>query len=135
MLRDEFGTRIRPMGLAENPEKLHDTPRGWETRTVFSSSVGCQHLQRGCEALYDAERALGGGLIVARYSLMNPGTIVKEHRSGQNFRLKLHLGLVVPAGARLHFRRHSFAWEEGKVTVLDDFYSHRVFALRSDICN
>ena len=97
---------------------IHNLPGGWQTRTVFHtgddpvvSVPRCGVLSKeSCAVLHRAYALAGdGALITARYNWLVPGSVLQRHQSGQNLRLKAHLGLEIPSGSRLSFLRESFA--------------------------
>ena len=61
------------------------------------------------------------------FSVMEPGTHILPHCGPCNFRLRLHLGLVVPDNCRIRVGDQIRTWEEGKVLVLDDSFEHEVW--------
>jgi aspartate beta-hydroxylase len=63
----------------------------------------------------------------AFFSVMDPGTHILPHCGPSNFRLRLHLGLVVPPNCRIRVGDQTRTWEEGKVLVVDDAFEHEVW--------
>ncbi len=61
------------------------------------------------------------------FSVLEPGTHILPHCGPSNYRLRLHLGLVVPEGCRIRVGDQTRTWEEGKVLVLDDSFEHEVW--------
>ena len=61
------------------------------------------------------------------FSVMEPGTHILPHCGPGNYRLRLHLGLVVPEGCRIRVGDQVRTWTEGKVLVLDDAFQHEVW--------
>ena len=57
---------------------------------------------------------------------MKPGTHVKTHNGPTNARIRLHLGIKVPSGARLTVAGEEHKWVEGKVIAFDDSFEHSV---------
>ena len=75
-------------------------------------------------------RSLPGWCGHAMFSHVGPNTHIVPHAGPGNYKIRLHLGLVVPppptrtalrAGAGLR------TWREGRVTVFDDSLEHEVF--------
>ena len=58
---------------------------------------------------------------------MQPGTHVWPHTGPTNCRIRSHLGLVVPEGARLRVSNVTQSWTEGKVLIFDDSFEHEVW--------
>ena len=69
------------------------------------------------------KRAAGHAL----FSVLEPGTHILPHCGPSNYRLRLHLGLVVPEGCRIRVGDETRTWEEGRVLVLDDSFQHEVW--------
>lgn len=62
-----------------------------------------------------------------KFSVMHPGTHVHAHTGPTNCRIRSHLGLVVPEGARLRVANVTQTWEEGKFIIFDDSFDHEVW--------
>jgi hypothetical protein len=63
-----------------------------------------------------------------KLSLMSPGIHVLPHCGPTNTRVRMHLGLCIPAGVDLKFTvgGENASWTEGKVTVFDDSFEHEI---------
>ena len=60
----------------------------------------------------------------AYFSVLQPGVHVRAHCGPTNTRIRLHLGIRVPAGAEIRVGTESRTWEEGKCLVFDDSWEH-----------
>ena len=61
-------------------------------------------------------------------SILNAGAHIVKHCGPTNHRIRLHLGISVPAtGARINVGGEERGWVEGKVLVLDDSFEHEVW--------
>lgn len=60
------------------------------------------------------------------FSWLQPGTVVVPHCGPTNARLRCHLGLRVPDGAKFRIGDEWTGWEEGKCLVFDDSFEHEV---------
>lgn len=60
------------------------------------------------------------------FSWLQPGTVVVPHCGPTNARLRCHLGLRVPDGAKFRVGDEWTGWEEGKCLVFDDSFEHEV---------
>ena len=68
------------------------------------------------------------GLVLAMFSIMDPGTYVPLHKGVSKALLNGHLGLDVPAGdCRIEVGGETRGWENGKLLVLDDTFPHQVW--------
>jgi beta-hydroxylase len=68
------------------------------------------------------------GLVVAFFSIMEPGTQVPSHRGVTKAWYNCHLGLVVPEGKiGIEIAGRTVGWREGEWLVFDETNSHRVW--------
>jgi beta-hydroxylase len=68
------------------------------------------------------------GLVLAMFSIMDPGTYVPLHKGVSKALLNGHLGLDVPAGdCRIEVGGETRGWENGKLLILDDTFPHQVW--------
>ena len=70
------------------------------------------------------------GVLVAFFSVMEPGIRVPRHRGLTKALLNVHLGLRIPGPpdqCGISVGGEVRGWEEGKVLVLDDTYHHEVW--------
>lgn len=68
------------------------------------------------------------GLVVAFFSIMEPGTQVPPHRGVTKAWYNCHLGLVVPTGnVGIEIAGRPAGWREGEWLVFDETNSHRVW--------
>ena len=70
------------------------------------------------------------GVMVAFYSVMEPGIRVPRHRGLTKAVLNVHLGLRIPAGpdrCGISVGGEVRGWTEGEVLILDDTYHHEVW--------
>jgi len=61
------------------------------------------------------------------FSRLAAGTHLEAHCGPSNYRLRCHLGLVVPAGARIRVGEEVREWRAGECLVFDDSYEHEVW--------
>lgn len=78
----------------------------------------CRKTPITCGLLASMPEITGGTVQgEVKFSLMQPGTIVRPHTGTSNKRVRVHLGLVVPAGCcEITVGNKPRAWEEGEVT-------------------
>jgi beta-hydroxylase len=68
------------------------------------------------------------GLVVAFFSIMEPGTQVPPHRGVTKAWYNCHLGLVVPEGqVGIEIAERRVGWREGEWIVFDETNRHRVW--------
>ncbi len=62
------------------------------------------------------------------FSVMQPGTIIREHYGVSNVRLVLHIPLIIPDGSYLELkgigRQH---WKQGEALLFDDTFLHAAY--------
>jgi aspartate beta-hydroxylase len=61
------------------------------------------------------------------FSRLIPGTHLSRHCGPSNFRLRCHLGLVVPPGVRIRVADEVREWKAGECLIFDDSYEHEVW--------
>ena len=112
---------------------------GLPTRTGFEETFP-ETTRVVTELLAGVGEGLPKGSV--EFSLLSGGAHVRPHCGPSNHKWRLHLGMIVPAGASIRvgglgtsqdaadgtdgpgLRR---AWEEGRVMLFDDSYEHEVF--------
>jgi aspartyl/asparaginyl beta-hydroxylase (cupin superfamily) len=68
------------------------------------------------------------GLVLAMFSMMEPGTYVPLHKGVSKALINGHLGIAVPQGdCRIEVGGQTRGWENGKLLLLDDTYPHQVW--------
>ena len=68
------------------------------------------------------------GLVLAMFSIMEPGTHVPLHKGVSKALINGHLGLDVPKGdCRIEVGGQTRGWENGKLLLLDDTFKHQVW--------
>ena len=68
------------------------------------------------------------GLVLAMFSMMEPGTFVPLHTGVSKALINVHLGVDVPEGdCRIEVDGRVRGWENGKLLVLDDTFQHQVW--------
>jgi aspartyl/asparaginyl beta-hydroxylase (cupin superfamily) len=68
------------------------------------------------------------GLVLAMFSIMEPGTYVPLHKGVSKALINGHLALDVPAGdCAIEVGGETQGWENGKLLMLDDTFPHQVW--------
>mmetsp|Transcript_144779 Transcript_144779/g.464001 ORF Transcript_144779/g.464001 Transcript_144779/m.464001 type:complete len:379 (-) Transcript_144779:61-1197(-) len=67
-----------------------------------------------------------------KLSVLTPGTVVRPHHGPSNTRMRVHLGIRIPAGAYIRAGDPSEPsnvrqWQEGRVLCFDDSFRHEVW--------
>ncbi|XP_046707142.1 aspartyl/asparaginyl beta-hydroxylase [Silurus meridionalis] len=98
----------------------------WQQGRKAGSS--CQNVPKTCALLERFKEATTCKRGQIKFSVMQPGTHVWPHTGPTNCRLRMHLGLVIPAkGCRIRCTDQTREWEEGKVLIFDDSFEHEVW--------
>lgn len=63
----------------------------------------------------------------AYFSILAPGTHIPAHMGPTNTRLRCHLGIEVPQGARIRVSNETREWVEGGWIAFDDSFDHEVW--------
>ena len=61
------------------------------------------------------------------YSLLTPGTIIERHSGVANFRIVVHLPLIVPEGCAIRVGGEEHVWQEGRCVAFDDTFEHEAW--------
>lgn len=121
--------------FGENPEafQANFTPyaykeQGWRTINLYSYFL---RNRENCARLPITDSIVRQipDMSMAQVAVLNPQTRVKAHFGDTNGVLRMHMGIVVPAGlpnVGIRMQREDHPWEEGKVFAIS--ISHRHFA-------
>jgi aspartyl/asparaginyl beta-hydroxylase (cupin superfamily) len=63
---------------------------------------------------------------LAYFSVLDPGVHISAHCGPTNSRIRIHLGLLAPAGATMRVGHETRPWREGGCAVFDDSWEHEV---------
>jgi len=67
------------------------------------------------------------GLVSAGYYLLGPNSHIKPHHGAREQFLRVHLGVVIPAGCAIRVEQETRPWVEGEFLVFDDAYEHEAW--------
>lgn len=114
--------------LEAQPQGLTDRGR-WTVsyfyaggRRVAETTAACPRTASIIDAVPGAGRAGQTYL-----SVLRGDTHIQRHFGPTNTRLRCHLGLVVPEGARIRIGDHMQGWAVGECLVFDDSFDHEVW--------
>ncbi|MGH7558102.1 MAG: aspartyl/asparaginyl beta-hydroxylase domain-containing protein [Gemmatimonadota bacterium] len=85
----------------------------------------CERCPETATLVDGIEAAHAAGLVY--FSRLTPGAHIAPHCGPTNARLRCHLGLEVPPGARLRVGADHRAWQEGRCLVFEDSFEHEVW--------
>ena len=115
--------------------------RQWQNLN-HSKAWGSYHLYRGGEPLPDncadcpkTARILSklplikiaGHASEAFFSILQPGTHIPPHNGLGNYKLAVHLPLVIPEGCAIRVGYETRTWTEGKCMIFDDSFQHEAW--------
>eukprot|EP01043_Picozoa_sp_COSAG02_P047284 COSAG02_NODE_4515_length_5274_cov_5.708986_1_plen_132_part_00 len=87
----------------------------------------CQKAPYTCELLGSMPEISTAAIGDVKFSLMQPGTIVRPHTGPTNKRIRVHLGLDVPPGCcEITVGGEARAWADGELLIFDDSFEHSV---------
>lgn len=127
-IAEEFAA-LRPELLSDETEDIARMGR-WSVLFLEKNGVRQDEVCKLCPtaaAVLDAHRREIGGAGVAYFSCLDPGTHIAPHRGATNTRLRLHLGLEVPAECGMSVGGVDGSWQEGRCLVFDDSFIHSVW--------
>lgn len=103
----------------------------WDQVVLYE---GGRRQERACEAfpvtaavVDEIPEATTFGPGVVTLSWLHPGTHIVPHCGWSNARLRVHLGLLTPPGARMRVGDTTVTWELGRCVVFDDSFEHEVW--------
>ena len=85
------------------------------------------------ETLKNLPLAIDNGLAYVYFSVIYPNTHISSHCGPVNFKLRCHLPLFSPSRCFLHVAHGSRQFEDGKLLIFDDSFSHFVVNDGDDI--
>ena len=109
--------RWRQIVFARNGRTL---PEAWEGRLPVTEQMLAELAAEGGLS----HRLPKGSMEV---SILGGRSHLKPHCGPSNHRLRLHLPLLVPEGARMRVGDETRPWREGVVAVFDDSFDHEVW--------
>jgi aspartyl/asparaginyl beta-hydroxylase (cupin superfamily) len=127
-IRDELFRFIAGMHLDAHPQDLTDRGR-WSVLYFYAGGRPVETTARQCPTTARAIAAFAGaGQAGQAYlSVLTPDTHIEAHCGPTNTRLRAHLGLAVPDGARIRLGSEMCRWQEGGCLVFDDSFEHEVW--------
>ncbi|XP_064215545.1 aspartyl/asparaginyl beta-hydroxylase isoform X3 [Tribolium castaneum] len=111
-------------------ENLKDTG-DWKQFELFArghrNANNCRKCPLTCKIIESVPDAKGCRRGQTKFSVMHPGTHVWPHCGPTNCRLRVHLGLQVPANTFIRVAEKTRSWKEGEVLIFDDSFEHEVW--------
>jgi hypothetical protein len=106
------------------------TDRGrWSVLYFHKGGRRVEATTRACSRTSEiVDSAPGAGEAGQAYlSVLDSGTHIERHFGPTNIRLRCHLGVIVPDGARIRVGEEMCEWREGHCLVFDDSFEHEVW--------
>ena len=95
----------------------------------IADSANCKLVPTVCKLVEDLPEVASMVFGDVKLSIVQPGTHIAAHCGPTNMKLRLHLGLKIPANSgtsKLRVGDAEHKWEEGKTLVFDDSFEHEV---------
>lgn len=103
----------------------------WRQFTLYSQGrkhdQNCKKAPKTCALLEGFTEAVNCKRGQIKYSVMQPGVHVWPHCGPTNCRIRSHLGLVIPDGARIRIANETRTWKLGEFIIFDDSFEHEVW--------
>ena len=104
---------------------------GWSDVQFFA---GCKRDAAHCAQCPSTAKAIASAPRINSvifgshfFSRLTPGTHLSKHCGPSNFRLRCHLGLIVPPGVRIRVGTETREWRAGECLIFDDSFEHEVW--------
>jgi len=119
----------------------HQDPQQWRDLNN-SPAWSAYHLYRNSERVAEAYEAcpetarvveslplarIAGHAPEVFFSVLNPGTHIPPHFGLGNYKLAVHLPLVLPGDCAIRVGNETRSWEEGKCLIFDDSFQHEAW--------
>ena len=118
----EFDSLLRAGGCIPQDEGLHTKNSTWSQCEVLARCAAFDPALRAtCTALLASPR-----VVSARFSVLQPGAVVRPHTGTSNRRLVLHYGVRVPVGVLLRAGMRWRPFAHRGCLVFDDSFEHEV---------
>jgi len=133
IMQDTWGQVGTRKGNAYDIQLVTGAPSAQWKEFVFYDKglVNKENLEKcpkTAAVLHQLPEALSCILGQVHFSLLTPGTRLKPHCGGTNYRLTAHLGMIIPRGdVGIKVGEKKKKWREGKVLIFDDSYEHEVW--------
>lgn len=127
-------SKVPPLGEVSPDHRRIASTSAW--KSFFFTGYGYQATRN--RALCPRTAALIDqvpGLVVAFYSIFEPGTHVPPHKGVTKGLLNVHLGLIVPAEAglcQIDVEGEVRGWQPGEYLIFDETFEHEVWNKSSE---
>lgn len=127
-IRDELFRHSSSLTLDVHPQDLADKGK-WSVLYFFAGGMQTEVTRQACPTITKIlDRVAGTGQAGNTYlSVLQGGTHIQQHFGPTNARLRCHVGLSVPEGAKIRIGEDIYRWRDGKCLVFDDAYEHEVW--------
>jgi Aspartyl/Asparaginyl beta-hydroxylase len=92
-------------------------------RRIEATTRACPHTSEILASIPGAAGDAGQTLL----SVLTGNSHINRHYAPTNVRLRCHLGIVVPDGARIRIGDEKYEWHEGQCLIFDDSFDHEVW--------
>jgi hypothetical protein len=121
----DFSTRLT---LDAQEQDLTDRGK-WGVLYFYKGGRRVEATTRACRQTAEAIDSIPGTGEAGQtlLSVLRGGTHIQHHCAPTNVRLRCHLGIVVPDGARIRIGEKKYEWREGQCLIFDDSFDHEVW--------
>lgn len=121
-------------GEGQDPQQwreLNNSP-AWSAYHLYRDG---ERLPAGCDACPETARVveslplprIAGHAPEVFFSVLRPGTHIPPHFGLGNYKLAVHLPLVLPGDCAIRVGNETRSWEEGKCLIFDDSFQHEAW--------
>jgi len=120
-----------PRGLEAQWHELNRSPK-WSSYHLYQAgrrvAAHCERCPRTTEALEALPLVrLQQQAPEAFFSILKPGTHIPPHHGIANYKLAVHLPLVIPDGCAIRVGDQTRGWTPGKCLIFDDSFEHEAW--------
>lgn len=124
-----------PRGQEAQWHELNRSPK-WSSYHLFQAGARipahCEHCPRTVEAVESLPLVrLQSQAPEVFFSILKPGTHIPPHFGIANYKLAVHLPLIIPDGCAIRVGDQTRGWTPGKCLIFDDSFEHEAWN-RSD---
>jgi aspartate beta-hydroxylase len=106
--------------------------RAWSAMHLFKAGTPVQANRERCPKTTQAVEALPmpqvpGHAPEALFSILRAGAHIPSHFGLANYKLVVHLPLIVPPGCSIRVGNETRGWTEGECLILDDSFQHEAW--------
>jgi len=113
----------------QREQKSITTDNKWKTFFLYGFGIKVENNCAKCPKTTAALEQIPG-LLTAFFSILHPKKHIPAHKGLFKGIIRSHLALIIPGKegeCRMNLDKQTLQWEQGKVLVFDDTYTHEVW--------